>query len=164
MLARLGLRIGAHSVWLPELARRDVPALLGLLWALHGNRPPPPLPRRRAPSLRADPALPAVFYQAIGYRLIGGRAVRPEALEQLARLARQLAGQGPFVATEALGASVGCHGTALAGLLQALGYRRLGEGDLVSFVARPRLARHRSGRQPAPAHSPFAKLRSLRLG
>jgi ATP-dependent RNA helicase SUPV3L1/SUV3 len=164
ILARLGVRLGAHSVWLPALARRETAALLGVLWALHGNRPPPAPPRRRVPSLAADPALPAEFYQAIGYRLIGDRAVRPEALEQLSRQARQLAGQRPFLATEALGATVGCHGPALAGLLQGLGYRRQGDGEQAGFVARPRLARSRPKRQPAPAHSPFAKLRSLRPG
>jgi len=165
VLARLGLRLGAQSVWLPALARGEAPALLGLLWAIRCGISPPPLPRRRPASLTADPALPADYYQAVGYRLVGGVAVRPDALERLARLARQLASQGQFVATEALRAAVGCDQAALAALLQGLGYRQVGEGDLAAFAARPRLAHRRQQTGKArSADSPFAKLRGLRLG
>jgi ATP-dependent RNA helicase SUPV3L1/SUV3 len=168
-LGRLGVRLGTQSVWLPALAGGEAPALLAQLWALRRGIATPPLPRRRRPSLPADPALPAGFWQAIGYRLLGGRALRADALEHLAALARKAAAAGPFAADAALCAAAGCDPAGLALLLPALGYRRQGgdPGDgPPRFVARPRGPRRR-GRgveDVGAAQSPFAKLRGLRLG
>ena len=61
-----------------------------------------PCRTRRPPSLLRDPALPAEFYHAVGYRLAGPLAIRADALERLSQAARRLAEQGPFLAVEAL--------------------------------------------------------------
>ena len=99
-LSDLGLRLGRESVWFPALASSG--SLAGLLWCIHAGRAPTPLPPRRPPSLLRDPALPAEFYHAVGYRLAGSLAIRADALERLSQAARRLAGQGPFLPVEAL--------------------------------------------------------------
>ncbi len=172
-LGRLGVRIGLETVWLPALAAKPAMSLLRLLAAVAGGHDPGSraVPACRPASLAIDPAVPARLYAVAGYRLLDRLALRADALERLARAARQLAAQGPFAATEALRAIVDCPMAALPELLGALGYARrhgpAGGGADESFVARRRAAgiRRRGPRAaPAPdADSPFAALGALRL-
>ena len=161
------MRIGLETVWLPALAARPAVTLLHGLAALAGGRQPAgsPVPAGRPAFLTIDPACPELFYAVAGYRLVGGLALRADALERLARAARQLGRQGPFSATEALRATVGCPTEALPALLQALGYtmRREAAGD--SFEARRRAGPKRRRARTRPridGDSPFAALGALR--
>ena len=141
-LATLGLRLGRESVWFPALASSG--SLAGLLWCIHSGRAPAPLPPRRPPSLLRDPALPAEFYHAIGYRLAGPLAIRADALERLSQAARRLADQGPFLPVEALAPARPCEAAALPAVIAALGYRSEEDGEL-RFHAPERKATGRSG-------------------
>jgi hypothetical protein len=159
------VRIGLETVWLPALAARPAMTLLGSLAALESGPHPAgnPVPARRPAFLAIDPACPELFYAVAGYRLVGGLALRADALERLARAARQLGRQGPFSATEALRATIGCPAAALPALLQALGYtwRREAAGD--SFEARRRAGpKRRRARARIDGDSPFAALGALR--
>jgi ATP-dependent RNA helicase SUPV3L1/SUV3 len=140
-----------------------------LLYAVrHGLRPYPALANPSAPSIARDRAVPTALYEAAGLRVLGDRAVRPDALERFALALRQLARQGPFVPTPALAGHLGCSPDALAGLIAALGYRikdRGGEaGEPITVSAKrrrrvaPTAARPRDG-----GESPFAKLKEHRL-
>ncbi|MDJ0949292.1 MAG: helicase-related protein [Alphaproteobacteria bacterium] len=178
-LAALGVRIGATSVYLTGLTREPAVALRAVLWAAHEGRDAVP-PSPAGPSSAAAEGVPARFYDACGYRLIGGRAVRADRLEKLAGEARRLARQGPFAVTGSLKSAAGCDGAALIPLLTHLGYRMREDQGEPSFVPkgtprkpskdrageskrkkpRPAARRSRSKRGHDP-DSPFAKLKEL---
>ena len=181
VLARLGVRIGIESVWFPGLMKGRPLALRALLFAVHRGHQPVAPPAGRPLSLGRDPALSADCYQSLGYRLLGGTALRVDALERLAMAARKLARQGPFAASEPLRALAGCPPEALPAILLALGYqRRVEEGGEDRFVARPRRQKGRKPAAAAPspktrgrggraargsdAASPFSALRDLQFG
>ena len=125
-------------MWFPALASSG--SLAGLLWCIHAGRAPTPLPPRRPPSLLRDPALPAEFYHAVGYRLAGSLAIRADALERLSHAARRLAGQGPFLPVEALRQTIQCEAAALPAVIAALGYRSVEEDGELRFHAPDRKA------------------------
>ena len=142
LLSELGVRIGAGSLYLPELMRPRGGRLRVLLWATAEERQVPLLPVGplliERGSAEGEALLPEAFWQAAGYRLLRrkalGVAMRADALERLGRQARTLAAEGPFAATPELLALAGDDAEALALLLGALGYRRQGEGDEVRFA------------------------------
>jgi ATP-dependent RNA helicase SUPV3L1/SUV3 len=166
-LSRLGLRFGIKSVYFEPLLRTDAMRFRALLWAVRHDRPAPRLPpaRHLAKVIEIDPALPTSFYTTAGLRVVGGLALRPDRLEDLAAATRRLARRGPFAAGELAGIS-GINRRELRRLLVALGYRAVVEAGKENFVARPRSRReavnHRP-RLPADEGHPFAKLRELNL-
>jgi ATP-dependent RNA helicase SUPV3L1/SUV3 len=167
-LGRHGVRIGLETVWLPALAARPAMSLLAILARLASDHrgAQAAVPAMRPPSLVPDGALPGLLYAVAGYRVLGELAVRADALERLARAARQLGRQGPFAPTEALRTLVGCSAEALPGLLQALGYARRREAAGDSFEVRRRAgskrSRHKAGVRRPDLDSPFAALGALR--
>src|SRR5690606_8035019 len=84
-LGRHGVRIGLETVWLPALAARPAATLLQGLAALAGGGQPAdsPVPASRPAFLSADSTYPELLYAVAGYRLIGGFALRADALERL---------------------------------------------------------------------------------
>jgi ATP-dependent RNA helicase SUPV3L1/SUV3 len=167
-LAALGVRLGRESIWFPQLAAAGT--LAGLLWCVKSGRAPAPLPPRRPPSLVRDPALPAEFYHAVGYRLVGPLSIRADALERLSQAARRLATQGPFLPVEALRQIIHCEAAALPAVIAALGYRSVEEDGELRFHAPERHAAGRAGRyrrrrrpRPPQPDSPFAALRDLKF-
>jgi ATP-dependent RNA helicase SUPV3L1/SUV3 len=168
-LGALGVRLGRESVWFPALA--PAASLAGLLWCIKSGRAPAPLPPRRPPSLVRDPALPAEFYHAVGYRLAGPLAIRADALERLSLAARRLAEQGPFLPVEALRQTIQCEAAALPAVIAALGYRSEEQAGELRFHTPDRKVlpkrgkrkgRQRGPRPPRP-ESPFAALRDLKF-
>jgi ATP-dependent RNA helicase SUPV3L1/SUV3 len=167
-LRRLGIRLGRESLWFPALASAS--GLAALLWCIKAGRAPSPLPPRRPASLVRDPALPADFYHAVGYRLAGPLAVRADALERLSDLAHRLADQGPFLPVEALRQCIQCDGATLPAVIAALGFRSVEEDGELRFHARARTkdqrpARRRRAKKVSRHHpdSPFAALRDLKF-
>jgi len=140
-LAELGVQIGRVSVWVRPVQNAKAARLAQMLLALHRGRLAPPAPQRRPPSFRPPPEDDAAALHAGGYRLVGGRAVRIDALERLAAAAITLGKQGPFAATEALAATVGVSPDELAPVLQGLGYRRQGTGAEATFERQRRKVR-----------------------
>jgi hypothetical protein len=109
---------------------------------------------------------------------VGALAVRFEALERLAVMARALVQQGPFTATESLRQTIDCTPEDLTSALRAMGYRREQSAEGEIFARRlPRAAQaeaagekkpavpRRKRRRPtkAAADSPFALLRQIRF-
>jgi ATP-dependent RNA helicase SUPV3L1/SUV3 len=168
-LSRLGLRFGTESVYFESMQRIDIVRFRALLWAVQTGRPAPPLLSRRYLSkvIEIDPALPASFYAAIGLRVLGGLALRPDRLEQLAAAARRLARFGAFSADDELAAIVGVERPALLRrLLTALGYRTVIRAGEEKFSGPRRGQRYiiKSYDRPSAAKGhPFAKLRELNL-
>ncbi|MBV9555407.1 MAG: disulfide oxidoreductase [Alphaproteobacteria bacterium] len=167
-LARAGVRFGAESLYVDPLLGPEPTRFRGLLWAVRHGRPMPPLPGMRAlgKALAVDPALPPSFYAALGRRVVGGLALRPDRLERLAAAARQRSRGGPFAADAELAATAGISETDLRPVLTGLGYRRLARDGRELFVARPRRvdrAPPRETRRAAPEGHPFAKLKELKF-
>jgi ATP-dependent RNA helicase SUPV3L1/SUV3 len=168
VLRRLGLRIGRESVFLPAALKPPAMALRALLWCVHADQPPqPPPPPGRVSLPAAGTAAP--FYEAIGFRVLGGRAVRVDIVERLAAELKRRSARGPFPDTPELAALAGCRRDEAPGVLAALGYAvEPGAGEAGAMVRRlPAAARRRlEPRRRAPqrredAASPFAHLKAL---
>jgi ATP-dependent RNA helicase SUPV3L1/SUV3 len=163
-LGALGVRIGVECVYLKPLLGRDAMTFRALLHAVGHDLKPPRLGDAAKPSLPRDPTVAVALYEAAGWCVLDGRAIRPDALEQFALAVRTLAKQGPFVPTGALGGLVGCKAGELAGLIRALGYRV--KTDDAALTVSSRRRRPPEWRQRAPrdaADSPFAKLKEHQL-
>lgn len=133
-LRKHGVRFGAYSIFMPALLK-PAPARLRLtLWALANaagegeafeNLPAPPTPGLT--SVPADSAAPEGFYETVGFRVCGTRAVRIDMLERVADLIRPVITartyNGGFTVTPDMMSLVGCSGEEFASLLRGLGYR-----------------------------------------
>ena len=170
-LARNGLRIGRESIYFPSLLKPTPMALRGLLWSVHAGVAPvtglalgkPSLPRRRGTS--------EAFYEAVGYRVLGARAVRVDIVEQVAARARRLVKRGNACAGGELARLLGCRTDELA---PAAGRARLPAGDergghanlrrspgMRTFAARPALPEPGSGVALAVRRARGAALRAM---
>jgi ATP-dependent RNA helicase SUPV3L1/SUV3 len=163
-LRALGVVIGETAVFVPSLKRSDAVALRALLWSVFAGQGAVPPPSGSRLSFKPAPEIPMAGYAACGYLPAGRLMVRADRLEKLARTARDLAHQGPFAATPALGLMVGARPDDLADILGALGYRAAVDDAGLRFVRRA--AGRRRGRRDGPErgtmpHSPFAELRRL---
>jgi len=167
-LGRAGVRFGAESVYLEPMLGADSARFRALLWAVRHGRSVPPLPGARAlgKAFAVDPALPASFYAALGRRVVGGLALRPDRLERLAAAARERARRGPLTADAELAALAGVAPGDLRRVLPGLGYRALVRDGAELFMPGPRrLDRpsRREGLRLAPEGHPFAKLKELKF-
>ncbi|NJL07813.1 MAG: helicase, partial [Methylacidiphilales bacterium] len=144
-LRKYGVRFGAHHLYLPALLKPAPRALALHLWALkHGGLDQkgldtlPHLAASGRTSIPVDHEVQKVLYRAVGYRVVGERAVRVDILERLADLIRPAlawrpAAPGPkppgavdgsgFTVTVGMTSLVGCSGEDFASILKALGYR-----------------------------------------
>ncbi|MFO1190118.1 MAG: helicase-related protein [Alphaproteobacteria bacterium] len=161
VLARLGVRLGMESVYLPAMLRPRAMRIKAILWAAKAERTVPFLPSPGRVSLVVDPAVPSVFYEAMGYRVLGPRALRVDMLERFARHARGLARAGPFAVDGPMLSLAGCRAEETAAILSALGYRRQGEGKgegAACLFRRPHPKTTRPPERPR-VDSPFARLK-----
>lgn len=132
-LRKHGVRFGAYSIFMPLLLKPAPARLLLTLWALTrdtGDNSPfadfPAAPSAGLTSVSAEQA-PVGFYDALGFRVCGTRAVRIDMLERLADLIRPIISdrklKGAFAITPDMMSLVGCSGEEFAGLLKGLDYR-----------------------------------------
>ena len=169
-LARLGIRLGRDTVFMPAMLKGAALAARAQLWSVyHGTMRDPPPPGRV--SVPLDATLPPEFYGAVGYRIVGPLAIRVDILERLGVGLRRRARVGPFPADRELLTLIGAQAKDFAGVLAALGYHPVvdSDGDPDSGILyaprrrRPGPGRQR-GRRPQATESPFAALRQLKLG
>ncbi|MBO6542626.1 MAG: disulfide oxidoreductase [Alphaproteobacteria bacterium] len=136
-LRKKGVRFGAHSIFMPALLKPAPARLILVLWALkHGaekgeDDPFETLPQPPAPGLTsftAVPDAPTGFYEAIGFRVCGPRAVRRDMLERLADLIRPIISdrryKGGFVIGPDMMSLMGCSAEEMGAILSGLGYRK----------------------------------------
>ena len=124
-LARLGVRSGVESVYLPIMLKGRVRPLKALLWTLqHGGVPDTPivLPDGGATSLPRDAARPAGWYLALGFCPAGPLAVRADLLERLLAEVRRATRSGPMSVSVATMTAIGAAPDAFADVLRAFGY------------------------------------------
>jgi ATP-dependent RNA helicase SUPV3L1/SUV3 len=161
-LAQFGVRLGTEVVYVAPMLNPRAAGMAALLWAVRAGAPLP-APSVRGVSPIRDADIGEGLYEAMGYRVLGPRALRVDRVERLAMTARRLARQGPFAPVPELIAIAGCRKNELAGVLAALGYRAVMEASGVTFHARRRPQPRKPTRHPAAADGPFAKLGALRL-
>ena len=106
----------------------------------------------------------------MGFRVLGGRALRVDILEKFAAIARKAARAGPFAVTPEMLSLVGCDAQGIASVMGDLGYRVKETPEGPKFQPRNRRASNRGAAQrqqvrqaPVDPNSPFAKLRELVL-
>ncbi|BBK44632.1 hypothetical protein STVA_46520 [Allostella vacuolata] len=173
VLTRAGVRFGAEWIYLAPMLRPAAVALRALLWAVaagQGGGDAVPVPHPGRLGIPRRDGVPADYYRAIGYPLLGPRALRVDRLEALAAMARRLARAGPFAATPQLASMADARLADLPGMLAALGYRAVvihdpAGGAATTFVPQPRRRRPPGGEAPRPAPDPdgrFAALGALR--
>jgi ATP-dependent RNA helicase SUPV3L1/SUV3 len=143
-LRSLGVRFGAHHIYVPQLLKPGPGALLAILWAVKHNALDRAadlvqLAASGRTSFRHDPSAPRDLYRVVGYRVAGNMAVRVDIVERLADQIRPLiawratpeapdppdgAAEGNgFRVTVAMTSLLGCSGEDFASVLRALGYR-----------------------------------------
>ncbi|HXP76204.1 MAG TPA: disulfide oxidoreductase, partial [Stellaceae bacterium] len=161
-LAQLGVRLGTEVVYLAPLLNARAAGMAALLWAVRAGAPLPVATVRGVSPVR-DAGIAEGLYEAMGYRVLGPRALRVDRVERLAMAARRLARQGPFAPAPELIAIAGCRKDELAGVLAALGYRAVVDASGVTFHPQRRPQPRKPARHAAPVDGPFAKLGALRL-
>ncbi len=145
-LRKHGVRFGAFHIFIPALLKPAPTALRLLLWALHdaekrGLNPaalPQYVPQQGLTSVPFNRETPRGFYQVVGFRHCGERAVRVDMLERLADMIRtrvfwrpQREGEerpegsvegGGFTVVPDMMSLVGCSGNEFASILRSLGF------------------------------------------
>lgn len=145
-MRKLGIKFGAHHIYLP-LSLKPAPRELALiLWALKngGIRQPgvselPQIILSGRTSFKADPDIDPRLYEIAGFKRAGDRAVRVDILERLADLIRPLIALNPsrvegelppgaaegngFRVTVEMTSLLGCAGEDFSSILKSLGYR-----------------------------------------
>lgn len=135
-LRKKGVRFGAYSIFMPILLKPAAANLILTLWTLSrpmddkDANPFEGLPAAPAPGLTSMPVpenAPVDFYEAIGFRVSGPRAVRRDMLERLADVIRPIISErrykGGFVIYPDMMSLMGCSAEEMAGILKGLGYR-----------------------------------------
>ncbi len=167
-LAKLGVRFGTETVFMPRLATAPVMPVAAVLWAVFHNgqaEKPTPYPQTPTAWFPADPEVPDGFYRALGYRRAGQVAIRADRLEALAAAARRLGRQGAFAATPELARDAGLPAKVLVPALESLGYgfTPATAGGVVFRMRRsPGPARGRDLMPPDNPVLPFAQVRQLK--
>ena len=170
-LARLGIVIGQHWVFLRGLVKPSALPLRSALWrAEHGAWGALPIPPGGRVSIATVPDIDPAYYAAIGYPAIGPRAVRIDMLERLMARLHRATTRGAMPPDPTIAPVLGCTIAEADAVLAALGWGRQEIDGAVSY-RRQRPAgeniRRRRVRPAAPRkendQSPFALLQNLTL-
>ena len=174
---RLSIRLGKESIFVPSLVKPRATRLRALLWAVYCGNPVCPPPAAGLKSVAPDKTVDEAFYDACGYRVVGGRVLRVDILDRLALQLAQASRDGPFVLSPAILSGVGLSFDDMAPIVTALGYEAKTSGEPNEYVrSRRRRKRGRQGgddresnreaghRVTATPDTPFAKLQRNTTG
>jgi ATP-dependent RNA helicase SUPV3L1/SUV3 len=123
LLRKHGVRFGQHNIFMPLLLKPAPTRLRLILWSLwegfeeFAEAPPPGLV-----TIPALTSAPRGYYERVGYRLCGSRALRIDMLERLADLIRPMDVRGGFEATPDMLSITGCTLDQIADILKSLGF------------------------------------------
>jgi ATP-dependent RNA helicase SUPV3L1/SUV3 len=123
-LAKLGVQIGRHTIHAPTLFRPRARRLRASLAGGERFRPP-----RKALSAPMQNGAGWADYAATGFRPCGDRAVRIDAIERLAAIARKAVQGRDFPLDPAWAKLIGADPVVLGRVLKSLGYRRVANAD-----------------------------------
>jgi ATP-dependent RNA helicase SUPV3L1/SUV3 len=162
-LRELGVQIGREAAYMPALLKPKAVELRNIIWAAWTeSKPIVPLPPGRV-SLPASPGVKSATYEALGYVLLGHRAVRIDILERLAHQAWERSKSGGFGLAPELLSMCGCGREELGNILSELGYLAKGEGNNQIFhrQRKPRKSIKQKRAQSPKPDSPFAVLQNF---
>ena len=118
-----GVTIGQHSIFIKELLKPEILKFRSILWLLNKEEAlilsnvlldqAPEFVRGRFPSN---------YLNAIGYRNVGGVAIRVDIMERISALAWKLGGKTPFAINRDLLSLVGCSVEEMTLILNDLGF------------------------------------------
>ena len=166
-LSGIGLRFGAHCLYLAPLLKPPAQRLRAILAAVYAGAAVPS-GIDQALSLAAA-GVSAEMWHHMGFRVLGNRAIRHDNVERLAAALRKQAKQGAFEGNAALVKLAGCEGDDFAAVLAELGYQMSAGDNAPVFEAKKRRGAAKRVRQAdrqariAGPDSPFAKLRGLTI-
>ncbi len=169
-LTGIGLRFGTETLYLAPLLKPRAVALRAVLWSVwRGLGGPAPVPVPGRLSVPAADLPDPAYAEAIGYRIVGPRAIRHDGLEKLAAALRRRSRPGPFTLDASIGALAGIPIAELAAVVAGLGYRPSGAEGQLLWAPLPRRRRPEELARAVPAppvadHHPFAALAALRTG
>ncbi|MDC6451850.1 helicase-related protein [Alphaproteobacteria bacterium] len=127
-LARLGLRLGVETIYLPNLLKPLSISLRALLWSVYNNSFPelgPPPDGRVSVVVGSD--INHDYYRALGFVPLGNLAIRADIAERLSALIRVEARIGKFKINDAMLSISGSTKIQMEGMLYDLGYIKVGE-------------------------------------
>ncbi len=127
-LARLGLRLGIETIYLPNLLKPASVKLRALLWSVFNqNFPLNALPPDGRVSVIIDPDANHEYYRAIGFVPLGKLALRADIAERLSALIRVEARKGKFKINDAMLSIAGSTKIQMEEVLYDMGYVKAGE-------------------------------------
>lgn len=157
-LRRQRITIGALDLFDPRLLKPAAQAWRRALLAAYGIPAPPAPPAGATTLLRGAPgAVPLM-----GFRALGGQAVRIDLVERVARAAHDARGannRAPFAPDPALAVSIGLEPATVARLMAELGFRAVAKPDAApQYVWRGRARAKVAAPDPANAFAALAGL------
>ena len=127
-LARLGLRLGVETIYLPNLLKPAAIKLRALLWSVHNQDfPKDAFPPDGRVSITILPNVKKEFYRALGFVPLGNLALRADIAERLSALIRIEARNGQFRINETMLSIAGATKIQMEEILYDLGYSKCGE-------------------------------------
>ena len=154
-LARLGLRLGVESIYLPDMLKPAQISLRALLWNLQYSEigafhAPPPAGRV---TIDCPDGVPDAFWLAVGYRRLGGRVMRVDMVERVAQIVRTAAREGQFRISEDMLSLAGATREQMAAMLLDMNCKIVGEEPDEDPERPPiqifeRMKRQRQGNRP----------------
>ena len=127
-LARLGLRLGIETIYLPNLLKPASVKLRAVLWSVFNqNFPFNALPPDGRVSVIIDPDANHEYYRAIGFVPLGKLALRADIAERLSALIRVEARKGKFKINDAMLSIAGSTKIQMEEVLYDMGYIKAGE-------------------------------------
>ncbi len=127
-LARLGLRLGVETVYLPNLLKPAAIKLRALLWSVNNQDfPKDAFPPDGRVSIKILTNVKKEYYRALGFVPLGNLALRADIAERLSALIRIEARNGQFRINEAMLSIAGATKIQMEEILYDLGYSKCGE-------------------------------------
>ncbi len=127
-LAKLGLRLGIETIYLPNLLKPSAIKLRALLWSVfYQNFPDHGTPPDGRVSVIMQPEANHDFLRAIGFVPLGDLALRVDIAERLSALIRVEARSGRFRITDAMLSIAGSTKIQMEKILYELNYVKVGE-------------------------------------
>ncbi len=127
-LARLGLRLGVETIYLPNLLKPVAIKLRALLWSIYNQDfPKDAFPPDGRVSIKILPNVKQEFYRALGFVPLGNLALRADIAERLSALIRIEARTGQFRINDAMLSIAGATKIQMEEILYDLGYLKCGE-------------------------------------
>ncbi len=127
-LAKLGLRLGVETIYLPNLLKPISISLRALLWSVYNkNFPVVGSPPDGRVSVLIGPDASNEYYRALGFVPLGKLALRADIAERLSALIRVEARTGKFKINDAMLSISGSTKIQMEEVLYDLGYIKAGE-------------------------------------